>query len=540
MPSVISPSQPTTQSANPALSAHLALQAEYVRSPQKWAWDMVRFQPDTWQDQAMSDFVLKRYCAWSAGSGVGKSALIAILILYFLHTRPFSKVPCTAPTQHQLYDILWAEIAHWRRKSEILMKLFDWTQTKVAFRGHEEEWFAVARTSRPQPGKTVVEGLQGFHAENICFVVDEASGVEDSIFGSVDGALTTKGAHIIMASNPTRKSGYFYKSVFDPREAQLWATKIIDAETAKHVEPGSLLRIARKYGKQSDYWRVKVKGLPPEVESDALVSLEQMFSAHTRTQCDESAGKGKVVVACDPARYGNDDSVFYVRKGFRILARESVHGMDTMAVADMAHKLYKDFNADIVLIDEIGLGAGVLDRLKQLVPREHAWKVRGVHVGKEAEDDEEFYNLRAEIFWGLRTLIDKISIPFDTELLDEELTTIRYKWDTKDTRIKIIPKDEIKKMLGRSPNDADAFAISFSLLIPSLFSSANASAFFGIGARSDEFKGIRDEVSVQSQELADQARKESLKKWDFSDIGRISKQNGVVGSKRYSHLRLVQ
>lgn len=414
------------------------------------------------------------------------TALLAVTILHFLSTRPFPKVPCTAPTQHQLFDVLWAEIAKWLRRSEMLSKAFKWTQTKVSLKGHEEEWFAVARTSRPKPGELAAEGLQGFHADNILFVVDEASPIEDPIFNAIDGAFTTAGAYAILASNPTRRSGYFYRTISDPEQVH-YKVRNVDANSAKAVTKQSIDRIIGLYGKDSDYYRVKVLGIPPLVDFAALISDEQMYAAHAREILGDSGLP--VVVSCDPARFGDDDSTMFVRKGSKVVERISAHGMNTMTIADIVVNLIITYTASVCLIDVIGIGAGVVDRVRQLLKeKKYYCKVIEVNVAEKAENEEMFANRRAEMYWHLRTRIDSISLPGLTPLLDEEAVVIKYSAEKK---IQIQKKEELKSILGRSPNDADSLALLFynEVCFPSLYASPT---YFQIG-EADTGKRIEEE-----------------------------------------------
>ena len=433
----------------------VAKQSGYVYDPVGWARDIVGFKPDPWQAEALNDFIKHKFLAISTGTGVGKTTLLSILIWFFLSTRPFPKVPCTAPTGHQLFDVLWAELAKWQRQSKLLRESFRWTQKKITFNGHEEEWFAVARTSRPQPGRDTAEALQGFHADNILMIVDESSGVPDQIMSAVDGAITTPGAYVILTSNPTRRSGYFFRTITDKRLSvehggsfkvrhvsciaarKNTKRKIMVAGLTIHIE-----RAKEIYGVASDFYRVKVLGLPPLAEAAALITPEQVYEAHLR----EVPDSGQVFLSCDPARYGDDDTMFYVRKGWKFIDRQRVQGMDTMQVAKIGMDLVEQYKPDYYCIDVIGIGSGVYDKTrKDYIEKEYPLiGLMPVHVGEQAREEDKYYNLRAEIFWNLRVFIDKVSIPFGSEMLDEELTTIKYGWDQKDSKIKLQSKDDIK------------------------------------------------------------------------------------------------
>ena len=147
--------------------------------------DIIGAKPDADQADILNSLAENTMTSVRSGHGVGKSAVEAWAVIWFLLTRPFPKIPCTAPTAHQLNDILWAELNKWRRNNPLLEQELIWTHERLYLRGYPEEWFAVARTaSKP-------DALQGFHAEHVLYIIDEASGVDDLIFEPVLGALST-------------------------------------------------------------------------------------------------------------------------------------------------------------------------------------------------------------------------------------------------------------------------------------------------------------------------------------------------------------
>jgi phage terminase large subunit len=503
-------------SINASLQKFISQQSSYIFDPVKWAYEVLHFDADNWQKEALRDLVEKRFCAWSTGTGVGKSTCLAIAGLWFLSTRPFPKIPCTAPSQHQLYDVLWAEYAKWMRQSELLTKMFKWTQTRIGLRGHEEEWYAVARTSRPKPGEAHAEGLQGFHSGHILFEVDEGSAVADSVYSAMDGAFTSPESYGIIASNPTRRSGYFFKQIVDP-EKSTYAVKFVSAYDAKMVTRASIDLAIKKYGEDSDYVRVKVKGLPPLVDFAALFSDEDTIAMHEREYIPTDSDYS--VVSCDPARFGNDESVVYARKGSSVNDRLALKGMDTMQVAKIVLDVIYRHNAQICLIDVIGIGSGVADRVREeLRKAKHSCIVIDVNVAEGAVDDVQYANKRAEMYWHLRERIPTISLPFETTLLDEELVAIRYSAEKK---ILIEKKEELKREIGRSPNDADALGLLFynEILRNDICVSPTC---FRMGAKSDI-------------EMVKTANALEIEQFAASNPGLMGRSR-VVGVKRYAPL----
>lgn len=175
----------------------------YADNPADFVEDLLHVTPDKNQRAILDSVAKNQMTSVRSGHGIGKSAVEAWTVIWFMSTRPFPKIPCTAPTQHQLFDILWAEISKWLRNNKALERELMWTKEKVYMKQYPEEWFAVARTaSKP-------DALQGFHADDILYIIDEASGVDDKVFEPVLGALSTPGARLLMCGNPTQLSGFF-------------------------------------------------------------------------------------------------------------------------------------------------------------------------------------------------------------------------------------------------------------------------------------------------------------------------------------------
>lgn len=599
-------------------------QSQYVFDPEKWAYDTLGFSADTWQAEAFHNFIEHRHLAISTGTGTGKTAFDAVLILFFLANRPFPKVPCTAPSAMQLTGALWAEIGKWRRKSDKMREMFKWTKTAVTHRKYPENWWAVARTARLQAGKATTETLQGLHEEHIMMLVEEASGVPDQVMNAVDGAITTPGACVVMTSNPTRRTGYFYRTITDPRlsieHGGPFKIMHVSCETAAHCDPEHISRAIRIYGKESDFYRVKVLGLPPRAEAAQLITPEQIYDAHMRHKKrleleseseSEAATAAKIgdarakeitevtdkiiprpnrkegiyqipnqtMISCDPARYGDDPSVFLVRRGQDIIRRETCTKMDGEEVATRGFALIKEYRADHFCVDVIGIGASVVDNTKRLIRGHnkqyanvvsmnsdgtatlganalrtivHAVTVGSSPIPISLEDKKKkpselgYFNLRSQLFWTCRTHIDLCSICIDTEILDEELQSLHYGWDDRDKNIKLESKDLIKKELKRSPNDADSFALLFfpDLLqqCPSLIVAAQTFGIGSTGAIVEEDAGTISSPSLRGYGSRDPASSPPDSDPTENETGRISSTPtfnfgiGNVGAKRYSRL----
>lgn len=133
---------------------------EYRKNPVLFAREVLKFEPDEWQKEALMDLAADSKVAIKSGQGVGKTSLEAVALLWFLCCFPFPRIVATAPTKQQLHDVLWSEVSKWQSRSPLLSEILKWTKTYIYMVGYEKRWFAVARTA------TKPENMQGFHEDN--------------------------------------------------------------------------------------------------------------------------------------------------------------------------------------------------------------------------------------------------------------------------------------------------------------------------------------------------------------------------------------
>src|SRR5690625_4698337 len=224
----------------------------YRKEPWTFAEEVVNFIPDTWQKEVLKDIVDHTHVSVRSGQGVGKTGLEAVIALWFLSVYPFPKVIATAPTRQQLHDILWAEISKWQSQSPLLESLLKWTKTKIYMRKHEERWFATARTA------TKPENMQGFHEDNMLFIVDEASGVADNIMEAILGTLSGENNKLAMVGSPTKTSGVFYDS--HNRDRHHYRTHKVSSMDSTRTSKKNIDMLLEKYGEDSDVARVRIFG----------------------------------------------------------------------------------------------------------------------------------------------------------------------------------------------------------------------------------------------------------------------------------------
>ena len=337
----------------------------YSQHPVEFVEDIIGVKPDAEQAKILQSVADNSMTSVRSGHGVGKSAVEAWVAIWFLSTRPFPKIPCTAPTQHQLFDILWAEISKWLRNAPGLQNEIVWTKEKVYLKGYPEEWFAVARTA------TKPDALQGFHADDVLYIIDEASGVRDEIFEPVLGSLSTPGARLLMCGNPTQKSGFFFDSHTKNRAA--YKTFHIDGRKSGRVSPEFVKKIVEMYGEDSDVFRVRVAGEFPLNEDDVFIPLP-LVEKSIMTEFSERKTPDIIRIGCDVARFGDDKTVIGSKIDEKATIEKKRRGQDTMKTADDIVLLYYDLlkkyptykDPVIVAVDDGGVGGGVVDRLKQM------------------------------------------------------------------------------------------------------------------------------------------------------------------------------
>jgi phage terminase large subunit len=436
--------------------------------PCLFAQEVLGAEPTDQQWEASRAVVRTRRVSIRSGHGTGKSTFMAWCILWFLTCYFPCKVPATAPTSHQLEDVLWSEIAKWHRvmreRFPALGEQFDWSTGAFRMKSAPNESFSVARTSRPERP----EALQGFHSENILFLIDEASGVADNVFEVAEGALSTEGAFVVMAANPTRQSGYFFDSHHKMRGA--WAALHWSGVDSPRVSREYIANMAKKYGERSPVYKVRVLGEFVGA-ADGVISLELCEAAKIRDV--QPVGSAKTVWGVDVARFGDDSSALAKRKGnVQLEPIKEWYGKDTMQLAGLIKKEWDETPEKerpvAINVDVIGIGAGVVDRLKELdLP------VVGVNVSEaEATNGDSvkdakgkpirlFNKLRDQLWWLAREWLEAKDCKLcDDDELIAELTTPTYTV-LSNGLIKVEGKPELKARGVKSPNRADAWNNTF-------------------------------------------------------------------------------
>ena len=417
--------------------------------PAEFARDALGAQPTAQQEEGGRALAANRRVSIRSGHGTGKTTFEAWVVLWALVCFPLVKVPVTAPTGHQLSDVLWAELSLWHsRMVPELAALFEWSSELFCRRDAPKQAFAAARTSRPEKP----EALQGFHAETLVFVIDEASGIPDEVFQVAEGALSTDGAYVVMCANPTRMDGYFYDSHHKMRHR--WAALHWNGEDSPLVSRAYIADMAEKYGTDSAIYRIRVRG-DFAGNPDGVIPLELIESANVR----EVKPFGDEVWGVDVARFGADRTALARRRGNSMPAAvEAWTGKDTMQTAGMIKARYDAavLKPVAIYVDVIGLGAGVVDRCAEL-----KLPVVGVNVAESPSVQDQYNRLRDELWFKAREWLGRRDVCVATdEALTAELTLPSYRVLSSGKK-QVESKEELKKRGVVSPDPADAFCLTF-------------------------------------------------------------------------------
>lgn len=436
---------------------------KYRKNPILFAKEVLKFTPEPYQKEMLMDLADFPKVSVKSGQGIGKTASEAVAALWFLSCFPFARVVATAPTAQQLNDVLWAELNKWISRSDILKTILHWTKTYVYVDGYERRWFAVAKTAS-QP-----ENMQGFHEDNMLFIVDEASGVEDEIMEAVLGTLSGNNNKLLMCGNPTRISGTFYDS--HTRDRALYKCHTVSSLDSKRTNKENIEMFKRKYGEQSNVYRVRVLGEFPAQEDDVFIPLP-LIERSVMTEV-EAEKINHVSVGVDVARYGDDETVISTNVGGAIKIPVVRHGQSLMTTVGDIVIVYKKLIAEnptykgviTINIDDTGLGGGVTDRLEEVKTEQmlRRMEIVPVNFGMKPPQDgsEEHYEDISTYMWAtIKTLMEnkEISIENDEELVAQ--FSVRKYSITSNGKIVLESKKAMKARGIKSPDRADAVALS--------------------------------------------------------------------------------
>ena len=447
---------------------------------------------DLWKDQERILESVRDHprTAWRSCHGIGKTYVVARLVLWWLFSFDYSIVLTTAPTWRQVEKLVWKEIRSCHNNAKIpLGGHISPKATQLSLDG--DEWVALG-ISTNDPNR-----FQGFHSPHLLVIVDEASGVNDEIFEAIDGVLTSGHCRLVEIGNPTDIGGEFYRAFRAPGwstgHTSAWVTPNFTALgiTREDISNGTwkdkvplnpdgsfkwpapyLITpewVADKYlrwGPNHPAWFARVEGEFPEQGEYNVIPLGWIEQAQDRWPDVVPDGKEQIVLGVDVARGGMDLSVIAARQGPKILSVETFSNMDGPLLAGEIAVRYRHLKASRANVDIIGLGAAVEDALKD--PVYHDITVVPVNVATssdvlDSDGNRKYQNLRAELWWTLREALDPktkdpLALPPGDSLLGDLAAP---KYDFRKGWIQVEAKEDTKKRLGRSTDEGDAVMLTF-------------------------------------------------------------------------------
>lgn len=439
---------------------------EHHAGPRRWQRDVLRqVKEHIDANNGQVDFRVLRM-AVASGRGIGKSALVSWLVIWMLSTRIGGSVIVSANSEAQLRSITWSEITKWLAMS-MNSHWFEISATRVT----PAKWLSelVERDLRKGTRYWSIEGrlwseenpdaYAGLHnSDGVMLIFDESSGIPDKIWDVAQGFFTenTPNRFWFAFSNPRRNEGYFYECFNAKRN--FWTTQSIDARQVEDTDKAVYEQIIEEYGADSPQARIEVYGQFPADGDDQFIPPNLVDEAANRPKWqDETA---PIVLGVDPARSGNDSTVIVARQGRDIVAIKRYKGEDTMEIVGRVIDAIEEFRPALVVLDEGGLGYGILDRLK-----EQRYKVRGVNFGWKSSKPAMWQNKRAEMWGDMRQWLRTASIPND-RMLKSDLCSPQYKTNSSGA-IALEAKKDMKARGLASPDAADALAVTFAYPVAS-------------------------------------------------------------------------
>lgn len=433
----------------------------YLDNPVDWIEDLLNAHPETYQADIINTLNKDRFVSVKSGKGVGKTALEAWTLLWFLCTHPFCRVIATAPSKTQLIDVLWAEVHKWVTQSGKLQQIVTATADRVVVKSAPQSWFAAARTAEVRKlgksGLMVAEALQGRHSQSgTLFLVDEASGIDEAIMNTIDGILTDPDAYILMAGNPLRPQGRFYDSFHTQRH--LWKTFTVNSEDSPRVQKTYCERMLEICGSRDHpKYLAEVRGEFPPALHNTLFPLDLIERSQQLVLKANEFDTYELGV--DVARYGGDATCICVKHGPVIERIDAYNDMNTMEVCGRVVQYISKYRPTRVKVDIIGLGAGVYDRLRELGYKE-VIGVAGSAACSTKEASDQYANMRAETHFYLRTLLEqgRLKLPKDDHLI-AEMTSLTFKYSSRG-KCQVESKEELRDRGVKSPDRLDSLVLA--------------------------------------------------------------------------------
>ena len=401
--------------------------------------------------------------AVAAGRGVGKTALVAWAIHWFMSVFPNGTAVITAGTAAQLETKTWRELLKWQSLA-CNGWMFEWTATRYRQREAANQWYAAAipwSDNNPQ-------AFAGTHEKYVLMLFDEASAISPLIWEMVEGTLSTGLCFFFVYGNPSEGSGGFWEA-FNGRGANRWHHFRVDAREVTFANRDEIQSWIDTWGPDSDLVRIHVLGMFPRQAATSFIDGKIVSLAAARViEWRDIPRAIPRVMGVDIARQGMDLNVIVRRQGRKVAPDiQAWHERDTMATANYIARTINEWRPDRVFIDGVGVGAGVVDYLKASGFSRIVVDVQSGQRPTLPDEAKRCANMRAVMWSRMREWLRTADLPMDQELM-EELCAPKYKFERKTDRMLVESKAEMLQRGVKSPNKADALVYTFWESMPSL------------------------------------------------------------------------
>lgn len=467
----------------------------------EWIWN--KFQKGkhyTWQQNLILIGIEKavagnasRLLSVVSGHGIGKSATCSWIVLWFLYCFYESQVAVTAPTSHQMHDVLWKEMSIWiNRMPAEDAELYDWTSEYVRMAYSPASWFARARTA----SKENTEAMAGVHSDGgVAIIGDEASGIPQQVFDTAEGALTGPNVFVVLISNGTQATGYFFDT--HHRTSYDWQNFQFNGEESPIVDR-QFIALKAKHGVDSEEYKIRVKGgFPGENMADTSGYMQLLPEARITVRLKglmDIPFVGRKILGIDPSGEGKDEATFVIRDRFKAECVLSMPKANDKMIAErgLTFMAAYDIRPEDVVVGAFGVGAdvakemaiasakfkggpyeiySVMEGRKPYEEEDYNWKFFRRHADEITnpnenpdEFDDLYLNMRALMYFRSRAWLISGGALVDVNEEDSdfknEFLTIAWKRSLQGNKVQLRSKREMAKLKLKSPNKADALSLT--------------------------------------------------------------------------------
>ena len=417
----------------------------YQGDPFLFSSEVLGIEPDDNQRTIIESVLNNKYSAVASGRGIGKTYTIAILSAWTICVKPEAVVLVSSNTASQSKATIWAPLTK-ILKSSAIGEWFDYTTELIFFKGDP----STSYIKRLIWSENSVEAVAGYHSPNMLYLLDEASKYPSAVIDTMRGSCTQEWNRMLLTSNPTQTSGYFYET----RDSKRWNFLEIDSRSSAHTNKEEIDSVIQEYGEDSDYVRVQVLGKFPRKSSSNIIPPDILNISFDSTPPHTSTNE-LCVIGLDVGG-GKDKTCWVVRKGLTLLEVVSLQTPEEEQIITKTIELKEKYKADKLVFDRTGIGFFLGPRFEQrLGPN---IDVVGVGFGDQSLTPD-CANMRAFIYKRLSDWFKQGGIIGAQPKIKRQLTATVYVMDNKG-RIQLIPKKDIITELGHSPDEADALALS--------------------------------------------------------------------------------